>query len=352
MHQYPAFIDNHFQAAGNNAPLVDSPATINPLLISNDTALFGHANAYARYSAQQQLRTPGTHVSVGISSTQEWPSQLDGPFDVNFDAVSGPQGLESSSESQREEGKSQQRSKSSRPDRREGITQLQDVIATAAIPHSDSPAPEPTNEQQSSGPEVGPRKRRSKRPVAPKKAPAEAEEAPGFPGPVYDFFVSDKDDVFLDPKLGGEFGKHDPHLSKKVSDAAKALKSQEGQHSQVPHIPGHQQVLWSPPVNDYSIPTKPEHYEICLNLLINAIGYAGEEVTEKRDTKEFKSRWIERKHYDTDFVEVLAKQVLVCVTVTLLILRKLTSLSGHLDRSPYAWLDILRSGSLVQANVP
>ncbi|KAJ4343407.1 hypothetical protein N0V95_006669 [Ascochyta clinopodiicola] len=156
-----------------------------------------------------------------------------------------------------------------------------------------------------------PRKSRGKKFAS--KSPTIAHQVtPVFPEPdaMYDFAVTDKDDVFLDPKPEAEFGTHEAHLVKKISDATQYLKEQGKQSSQVLPIPGQQQVLWHPPAGDHSIPTTPAHYKICFDLLVRAIDYSGEDVVEKRDSKEFQRRWIDREHYDPGFVQVLAKQVL------------------------------------------
>lgn len=175
------------------------------------------------------------------------------------------------------------------------------------------------------------------------------------PDASYNFTVTDKNDIFLDPKLEGNFGKHDPHLAKKVSDAVKALKESgskpKEQHLHPSPTPGHHQVLWQPPVGDYSIPRTSAHYKICFDLLVKAIDYSGEEVAEKRDTVEFQRRWIKRDYYGQGFVQVLAKQVLVRTPSLFLTLWGLIPSLGHYDRHPPKWLDILCSRSCVQVHV-
>ncbi|UPX12027.1 uncharacterized protein EKO05_0002604 [Ascochyta rabiei] len=156
-----------------------------------------------------------------------------------------------------------------------------------------------------------PRKSRGKKQLN-KSSTATEQVPPVFPEPdaTYDFAVTDKDDVFLDPKPEAEFGTHESHLVKKVSDATRDLKVQNKPVSQTLPTLGQQRVLWHPPADDHSIPTTPAHYKICFDLLVRAIDYSGEDVVERRDSKEFQRRWIDREHYDPGFVQVLAKQVL------------------------------------------
>ncbi|KAF9690568.1 hypothetical protein EKO04_011423 [Ascochyta lentis] len=248
----------------------------------------------------------GTHAPPHLPFSNVNPAQTLGQFDMST-AMSDPNyfgRIASLTEEagQDEHGGLQQATLGDDTEnRRDTMSEIQFSQVTPRMP---SPSP---NEGHVT---ANPRKARGKTSTSKKSDPEQISPVFTEPDATYDFAVTDKDDVFLDPKPVAEFGTHEPHLVQKVSDAARDLKKQEQRDLQTSTIPGHQQALWHSPRNDFSIPTTPTQYNVCFDLLVKAIDYVGEDVVEKRNTKEFQRRWIDREHYDEGFVQALAKQVL------------------------------------------